>query len=232
MIHPLMLTLAILVLTPVAIFRRLLVIHEPSLQSPLVANIIICLVVGLLLMAVFSSFWLRRFLAWPLALMMTVILNGSRLSHSLFEDLLGPLCELTAIVIFAISETLVIANREKLAQFRASWLYCRIALLLMILSVSKVSPANNVWQQWFPLACMALILISSLPDLPVKRMIPAISFPRIRLPDLHLNPFIRSSLRQTHETGEKLVPVRPMLSLDRGYLVRHQGIAQDGFGSG
>ncbi|MCB1220187.1 MAG: hypothetical protein H7A35_09125 [Planctomycetales bacterium] len=227
----LVLALAILLSRPWWPDSRL-VLAEASLWNPLLLQltgdaIFLALAAGVL-MTVLS----RRCLAWPWLLLTALLMVHLRPPVPIVERLLGSALELVILLALVVGEHLLRSWTINMQPRPRQSVLLATALLLVLLAFGPVLlPDNPQWQSGMLSLAALLICGNALLAAPLalanrlaerfRRAVPQLR--GIRLPQPWLPAF---SVLLHRRAGSRVeppveVPQRPMLSLDEGYLVRH-----------
>ncbi|MCB1185854.1 hypothetical protein KDL29_01695 [bacterium] len=209
-----------------------LVLAEASLWNPLLLQltsdaIILAQAAGVLVTALS-----RRFLAWPWLVLTALLMVHLRPPVPIVECLLGSALELVILLWLVVGEHLLRSQTAHMQAKPRQTVMLATALLLVLLGFGPVLlPDNPQWQSGvFSLAAILLCgnALLTAPRAVVLRLagrfgsenqlLRSFRLPRLRLPVIS-NPLRRKAESRVAPPAE--VPRRPMLSLDEGYLVRH-----------
>jgi len=168
---------------------------------------------------------MRRMLVWPWLWLAAMLLLPARPQLGLVPQLLGLLLELSLLLIFALSETLLLIWRDHWATGRRRLALPAAGLGLLLLATGhSLSPDNPAWQTWMALLAGVGMLAAALIEELAQRRILVLA--RLRLPQLPALPLpdVSRFKRRTAKSPktQALPRERPMHSLEQGYLVSHR----------
>ncbi|MEZ5338121.1 MAG: hypothetical protein R3F46_07615 [bacterium] len=201
---------------------------EPSLWNPLLLELVRAALLCVMLLGILATAGLRRFLAWPWLYLCALLLVQWRQPVDALDRLLGSAAELAVLLALCVGEHLLLNLLPGRPVKQRELIMAGLAAGLTVLGLLATPlPGNPYWlASILPLAALLLCgrTLLALPLALAGRLTARVRLPRphlpgsIRLPQLH-RPF--SIRRRSHRAETEAVRNRPMLSLDEGYLVRH-----------
>ncbi len=199
-----------------------LLLPDDALRNPQLLEVLQLLLVVPVYTGLLASLVLRRMMFWPWSWLGAILLLSHRPQLGMVEHLLSLSCELCLLLILSVAECLLMAWRDSLAQWWIRWQVVTALLVLLAGWQLPILPDNPGWQHLLAsLLAMVLFSGSLLPHLNLHR--PALRFPGwqgFRLPPHSFS--IRTQHGLLHRPQPEPAPrLRPMLSLEEGYLVRH-----------
>ncbi|MCB1217058.1 hypothetical protein KDL44_06680 [bacterium] len=207
---------------------------EPSLWNPLLLELVRAALLCVMLLGILATAGLRRFLAWPWLYLCALLLVQWRQPVDALDRLLGSSAELAVLLALCVGEHLLLSLLPGRPGRQRRLISAGLAAVLTLSGLLAAPlPGNPHWLATIlPLAALMLCgpQLLHIPLSQAKKLAARLQLPRVRLSAAISLPRLRMPANIRHRkrvTETEAVRSRPMLSLEHGYLVRHDGAGDE-----